>query len=54
MAAVSIEYGTLAIEVGFVFNFVDVFSPTFPFPPITNKIFGDWHVIRQGALNRFF
>jgi hypothetical protein len=28
MAAVSIEYGTLAIEVGFVFNFV-VFSPTF-------------------------
>jgi hypothetical protein len=29
MAAVSIEYGTLAIEVGFVFNFVVVFSPTF-------------------------
>ncbi len=29
MAAVGIEYGTLAIEVGFVFIFAVVFSPTF-------------------------
>ncbi len=43
----SFEYGTLAIEVGLVFNFAVVF------PPSTDKLFGDWHVNRQGSPNRF-
>ncbi len=47
MEVVSIEYGTLAFEVGCNFHFVVVFSSSyFLFPPCTDKLIGDWHVNR--------
>ncbi len=44
MAVFSIEYGTLEIEVGLVFNLT---VEVFPFPPGRDKLLSDWHVIRQ-------
>jgi hypothetical protein len=53
MEAVSIAYGTLAIEIGCVLILLTSFCgrTVFPFPPSTDKLLGDWHVNRQGAPN---
>jgi|688.fasta_scaffold1279766_1 hypothetical protein len=51
MAVFGIDYGTLAIEVGLVFNFLII--DVFPFPPRTEKLLADLHVNRQGASKRF-
>ncbi len=56
VSANSNEYGTLATEVGMVFNFVVVFwSKYFLFRqvPTNYPVIDDWHVNRQGASNRF-
>ncbi len=43
--------GTLAIEIGLVFNFSDVFLSTYSIFSAKYTLFGNWHVNRQGAPN---
>jgi hypothetical protein len=48
MNVVSHEYGTLVIGICLSFNFVVVFSfNVFQFPPKTDKLLGDFYVIRR-------
>jgi hypothetical protein len=52
MAVICIEYGTLAIEVCLLFNFVVVVSSTyFLFRQKNRRLLGDLHVNRQSAPN---
>jgi hypothetical protein len=55
MAVVIYDYGTLPIEVYLFCNFAVVFSSTYiyPFPPSTDRLFGDFHDIRRCAPNRY-
>jgi hypothetical protein len=53
MAFVSVEYGSLAIEVCLFFICRRLFFNVFTFPPSTDKSVGNYHVIRRRAPNRY-